>query len=142
MTSRSNGASLNGPSSGLLPPYGAGPVRGRCDEAVEGPGFAVRALPRARQSAVGRLLRTLRLAAGLSQEDAAIAIEVPIRRVKDLEAGRETLGYLEGLRLAKAYLLCPTCFRRAFEAALDRQGLDAPVADDTGDLSGAPHPDG
>lgn len=89
---------------------------------------AVLANPAARPSSVGRLLRTLRLAAGLSQADVALAMEVPIRRVKELEAGRATLGYLEGLRLAKAYLLCPPCFRRAFEAALERQGLEVPTA--------------
>jgi transcriptional regulator with XRE-family HTH domain len=70
----------------------------------------------ARPSSVGRLLHRIRLAAGLSQADAAVAIEVPIQLIKELEAGRATLGYLEGLRLAKAYQLCPLCFRRAFEA--------------------------
>jgi transcriptional regulator with XRE-family HTH domain len=82
--------------------------------------------PFARPSSVGRLLRRLRLAAGLSQEDAGIAIDVTIARLKDLESGRASLGYLEGLRLAKAYLLCPTCFRRTFEAALERDGLVPP----------------
>lgn len=84
----------------------------------------------ARPSSVGRLLRRLRLAAGLSQADAALALEVSIRRLKDLEAGLATLSYLEGLRLAKAYLLCPPCFRRAFEAALDREGLESTGAID------------
>lgn len=87
--------------------------------------------PATRPSSAGRLLRRLRLAAGLSQADAALAIEVSLWRLKELETGRATLGYLEGLRLAKAYFLCPPCFRRAFEAALEREGLDVPdPADD------------
>jgi len=83
-------------------------------------------LPTNRPSSVGRLLRRLRLAAGLSQADAALAVEVSLRRLKELERGATTLGYIEGLRLAKAYLLCPPCFRRAFEAAFEREGLDVP----------------
>lgn len=88
--------------------------------------LAAIAYPTTRPSSVGRLLRRLRLAAGLSQADAALAIEITTRRLKDLETGRATLGYLEGLRLAKGYMLCPPCFRRTFEAALEREGLDVP----------------
>jgi hypothetical protein len=62
--------------------------------------------------------------------DAAIALEVSVGRVKELEAGRATLGYLEGLRLAKAYLLCPPCFRRSFEAAMERDALGSVPGDD------------
>jgi hypothetical protein len=43
---------------------------------------------------------------------------------------RAQLGYLESLRLAKSYLLCPQCFRRSFEAALEREGLDVAVTDE------------
>jgi len=87
--------------------------------------------PTSRPSSVGRLLRRLRLAAGLSQADAALAVEVSLRRLKELERGATTLSYIEGLRLAKAYLLCPPCFRRTFEAALEHDGLE--VAEVEGD---------
>lgn len=70
---------------------------------------------------VGRLLRILRQAAGMSREQAAIALECGPRRIRDLETGGASLEYLEGLRLAKAYLLCPQCFRRQFESAIDRE---------------------
>lgn len=69
---------------------------------------------------VGRLLATLRRAAGLSREQAAILGDCSVARIRALENGRATLEYLEGLRLAKGYLLCPQCFRREVEAAIDR----------------------
>ena len=73
--------------------------------------------------AVGRLLRTLRLAAGLSLDDTAIACEVSPERLRQLEAGLVALEYLEATRLTKGYLLCPTCFRRLFDAAMSREGI-------------------
>jgi hypothetical protein len=69
---------------------------------------------------VGRLLRTLRIAAGLSVDDAAVAGEVSALRLRELEAGIAELGYLEGLLLAKAYLMCPTCFSKHFRGAVAR----------------------
>jgi hypothetical protein len=79
---------------------------------------------------VGRTLGLLRRTAGLSRPELAIAIEAPVARVRDLEVGRAELGYLEGLRLAKAVLCCPTCFRRQVESADARGGLgEAPEAD-------------
>jgi hypothetical protein len=71
-------------------------------------------------SAVGRLLRRLRVAVGASVLDTALALECRPKRIRDLEAGRSTLGYLEGLRLAKFLGLCPQCFRRHVEAAAAR----------------------
>ena len=76
---------------------------------------------------VGRLLQTLRHAAALTREQAAVSAECLPRRIRELETGRGTLEYLEGLRLAKAYLLCPQCFRRQFEAALDREPIRDPA---------------
>lgn len=40
-------------------------------------------------------------------------------RLRELETGHD-LSYLEGLRIAKAYLLCPSCFKRHFEGAVER----------------------
>jgi DNA-binding XRE family transcriptional regulator len=73
---------------------------------------------------VGRLLRALRMACGINLEDAAIAAEVTTLRLRQLEAGAASLEYLEGIRLAKSYLLCPTCFKRHFEGALERAAID------------------
>ena len=50
----------------------------------------------ARPSPVGRAFRTLRLACGLSQAEPAIAIVAKLTRIKELEAARAGLGYLEG----------------------------------------------
>ncbi|HEY3334660.1 MAG TPA: helix-turn-helix transcriptional regulator [Candidatus Limnocylindrales bacterium] len=69
---------------------------------------------------LGRLLATLRRAAGLTRDQAAILGDCSVARIRALENGRATLEYLEGLRLAKGCLLCPQCFRREVEAALDR----------------------
>jgi hypothetical protein len=66
---------------------------------------------------VGRLLRLFRLAAGLRLEEAAVALEVTPARVRQVESGESSLAYLEGIVLAKAYMLCPTCFARHFRAA-------------------------
>lgn len=65
----------------------------------------------------GRLLRTLRIAAGLSVDHAALATEISPLRIRELEAGAAPLEYLEGLVLSKAYLLCATCFSRHFRDA-------------------------
>jgi hypothetical protein len=73
-----------------------------------------------------RLLRLLRLAADLSVDDAAISSDLPILRVRALEAGAAELSYLEGLVLAKAYQLCPNCFAKHFRAAALRDALDTP----------------
>ena len=73
---------------------------------------------------VGRLLATLRRAAGLSRDQAAILGDCSVARIRALETGRATLEYLQALRLAKGYLLCPQCFRREVEAALDRGSVD------------------
>lgn len=70
-------------------------------------------------TAVARLLRTLRLASRLSVDEAAVIAAMAPERVRELEKGRD-LTYLEGLRVAKAYLLCPSCFKRHFEGAVDR----------------------
>jgi hypothetical protein len=70
-------------------------------------------------SAVGRLLRTLRLATRLSVDEAAVVAALSPGRLRELEIGRD-LSYLEGLRIAKAYLLCPSCFKRHFEGAIER----------------------
>lgn len=70
-------------------------------------------------STVGRLLRTLRLATRLTVDEAAVVSAMAPDRLRELETGRD-LSYLEGLRIAKAYLLCPTCFRRHFEGAVER----------------------
>jgi hypothetical protein len=40
-------------------------------------------------------------------------------RLRELESGHD-LSYLEGLRIAKAYSLCPSCFKRHFEGAVGR----------------------
>ena len=78
----------------------------------------------------------------MSRADLAMAIEAPLGRVRDLELGRADLGYLEGLRLAKAVGICPNCFRRQFEAADARDGIGnvsegdvppAPVVETEGD---------
>src|SRR4051794_8405676 len=75
------------------------------------PTDAVQSPDRAR---TGRLLRTLRIAAGLSVDDAALATEISPIRIRELEAGVAPLEYLEGLVLSKTYLLCATCFSRHF----------------------------
>lgn len=72
---------------------------------------------------VGRLLRTLRLAAGLTVTDAAVEAGVTEDRIRSLEAGLLALGYGDGITLAKAYLLCPTCFARHFRGAIARDGV-------------------
>lgn len=69
---------------------------------------------------VGRLLRLLRMAAGLSLDDAAIDAELTPARIRELEAGVGVLGYLEGATLAKAYLLCPSCLMKHLRAAAAR----------------------
>jgi len=83
----------------------------------------------------GRMLRLLRLAADLDVDVAAQLSETTSSRLRALERGSAELGYLEGLLLAKAYLLCPTCFARHFRAAVrgdsvDRT-LDGPEPDPT-----------
>lgn len=70
-------------------------------------------------SAVGRLLRTLRLASRLTVDEAAVVSAMAPDRLRELETGQD-LSYLEGLRIAKAYLLCPSCFKRHFEGAVER----------------------
>jgi|GEM_PF-6520200 len=69
------------------------------------------------------MLRLLRLAAGHSVDDASVAADMPAPRIRDLEAGRATLGYLEGILLAKAYFLCPNCFSRHFRTAAARDSV-------------------
>jgi hypothetical protein len=80
-------------------------------------------------SSLGRTLRSFRSVAGVSVEDAAIAAAVLPARVRRLERGQETLSYVEGLRLAKKYAICPNCFRRHVETALDRDGIAVEVLD-------------
>ena len=85
------------------------------------------AAPSARQwrrplRTAGRQLRSLRLAADLSVEEAAIAAQSTVLRIRDLEAGAADLLYLEGLTLAKAYLMCATCFSKHFRLAAVRGG--------------------
>lgn len=77
------------------------------------------------RSRMGRLLRTLRIAAGLSVDDAALATEISPLRIRELEAGGAPLEYLEGLVLSKAYLLCATCFSRHFRDANARAEVDS-----------------
>ncbi len=69
---------------------------------------------------VGRVLRMLRIASRLAVEEAAIASVVLADRLRDLEGGVAEVGYLEAIHLAKTYMLCPTCFKRHVEAAVDR----------------------
>jgi hypothetical protein len=76
----------------------------------------------------GRLLRLLRLAVGLSVDDAAVAADLSALRVRALEAGLTDLGYLEGLVLARSYQLCPNCFAKHFRAATVRGALEDPAA--------------
>lgn len=86
-------------------------------------------------TSVGRLLRILRSARGLSIEAASADAEIAPARLRRLERGMAILEYLEGIRLAKAMDLCPNCFRRLFEAATEREALatrhdgDAAVAE-------------
>jgi transcriptional regulator with XRE-family HTH domain len=75
-------------------------------------------------TSLGRTLRTLRVAAGLSIEDGSVASSLAPRRIRELERGAGTLGYVESLALTKTYLLCATCFKRHVEAALARDGID------------------
>jgi hypothetical protein len=71
----------------------------------------------------GRQLRTLPLAADLSVEEAAIAVQSTVGRIRELEAGTADLLYLEGLALAKSYLLCSSCFSKHFRLASARAGV-------------------
>ncbi len=77
---------------------------------------------------VAQLLATLRTARGLTIEDAAGGADMPAARLRRLERGTSTLGYLEGIRLAKALDLCPNCFRRFLEAAAERDELAASLS--------------
>ncbi len=80
---------------------------------------------------VGRLLRTLRIATGLSLTDAAVSTELREDRLRELESGFAPLGYGEGLVLAKTYLMCSTCFARHYRAAQARAGIHVePPSDD------------
>jgi hypothetical protein len=78
---------------------------------------------------VGKTLRSFRTVAGVTIDDAAIAAAILPGRIRQLELGRETLSYLEGLRLAKKYAICPNCFRRHVETALDRDGIAVEIVD-------------
>lgn len=80
---------------------------------------SVRPAPRPLRTA-GRQLRSLRLAADLSVEEAAIAAQSTVLRIRELEAGAADLLYLEGLTLAKAYLMCASCFSKHFRLATAR----------------------
>jgi hypothetical protein len=86
------------------------------------------------------MLRLLRLAAGHSVDDASVAADMSAPRIRELEAGRATLGYLEGILLAKAYFLCPNCFSRHFRTAAARdavahEGVGTSGTHDDGDPS-------
>lgn len=50
-------------------------------------------------------------------------IEAPPSRIRQLERGAGELSYLEGLTLAKGYLLCPTCFARHFRGAVQQDAV-------------------
>lgn len=81
-------------------------------------------------TAVGRLLRTLRDARGITAQEACSGADMPLVRLRRLERGAASLEYLEGIRLAKSLDLCPNCFRRLFEAASERdQVVAAALAD-------------
>jgi hypothetical protein len=54
--------------------------------------------------------------------DAAVSSEIAPQRLRDLEAGRATLGYGEALILARTYQLCGTCFAKHYRAAVARAG--------------------
>lgn len=82
--------------------------------------------------APGRLLRLFRFTAGLSLDSAASASSLPVARIRRLEAGAADLGYLEGLVLAKTYLLCPNCFARHFRSAAAHDGLAGRFEDASG----------
>jgi hypothetical protein len=92
-----------------------------------------------REMTIGRLLRILRHGAGLTLEEAAIQGEVGMRRIRDLESGAADLNYLDGLLLAKAYLLCPTCFAKHVRRAASRGELSGVgPADPPGDVATDP----
>ena len=57
--------------------------------------------------AIGRRLAVAREAAGLSQAQAAQALEVPQSRVAKVELGLRHLQFVEGLRLADLYSVSP-----------------------------------
>lgn len=71
-------------------------------------------------TAVGRLLRTLRSANAMSVEEAGVGAGITPARMRRLERGTTDLLFLEGIRLAKVLDLCPNCFRRHFEDAVER----------------------
>jgi transcriptional regulator with XRE-family HTH domain len=68
------------------------------------------------------MLRTLRLAAHVSLDDAAAAAGVTPRRMRELEAGDELPNYFEALELVKPYLLCQPCFAKHLRVAAARDG--------------------
>jgi hypothetical protein len=71
----------------------------------------------------GRLLRLLRFAAGLSLDAAAVELAMTPARIRSLERDTADLAYLEGLVLARVYLLCPNCFARHYKAAVTRASV-------------------
>jgi len=93
-------------------------------------------------TAVGRLLRTLRSARGMTIEETCDGADIALARLRRLERGHGVLEYLEGIRLAKSLDLCPNCFRRLLEAAAERDLLSRPEDDGAGDASGDRPPPG
>jgi transcriptional regulator with XRE-family HTH domain len=76
----------------------------------------------ARFPSVGRVLRTLRLAALISIEAAAAAARVTPARMRELERGRDLPTFFEADGLVKLYLLCASCFGRHLRAGAARDG--------------------
>ena len=73
---------------------------------------------------VARLLRTLRIAAGLSVDAAGVETAINVDRLRQLGSGLAALEYLEGMSVAKAYMLCPNCFAKHVRAAVARDRSD------------------
>jgi transcriptional regulator with XRE-family HTH domain len=68
------------------------------------------------------MLRSLRLAAHVSLDDAAAAAGVTPRRIRELESGEDLPNYFEALELVKPYLLCQPCFAKHLRVAAARDG--------------------
>jgi Helix-turn-helix domain len=73
--------------------------------------------------AVGRMMRTLRLAALLSVDEAAAAVGIAPGRLRHLEAGRDLPDFFEASDLVKPYLLCGPCLGKHLRLAAARDGV-------------------
>jgi transcriptional regulator with XRE-family HTH domain len=75
--------------------------------------------------ALGRAVRTFRLARGLTQEGLAEAAGLHPRYVSDVERGRRNIGFLNLERLAHGLALELSALMAEFEAASRRPRGDA-----------------